>query len=103
MTEQKTIYDDFLESGVMPGETEENIWQGKVEIVKLVKPPVFKVRTNYTCPYCHRLNWVYFMEENLHLKPEQVRHETCKECGAVWQVRLLSAGKEEDKDGRQSE
>lgn len=68
---------------------QDNIWQGEVEIVKQVKPPVFKVRAQWTCSYCHRLNWIYFRESELHLKPGQAIHKTCSECGAVWEIQLL--------------
>ncbi len=71
-----------------------NIWQGSVKVGRMVKPPFYKERDQWTCHYCHTANITYFIESNLHLKPEQEIHETCYRCKAVWEI-IREEGKEE--------
>lgn len=74
----------------------DNIWQGTVKVGRMIKPPFFRERDQWTCPYCHTANTTYFIERNLHLTPEQEIHEPCYRCRAVFELI-----REEVKEGKE--
>ena len=60
------------------------MWQGEIEILKQITPPVLVTRASFICPYCSRLNWVYFIESQLN----RTINTKCRECEGVWSVKL---------------
>jgi transcription elongation factor Elf1 len=72
----------------------ERIWQGEVEIVECVRPPLIPTRANFFCPYCNHLKVIYFPLYSLAHKITI----TCPECEATYKVRLISQQPHQNED-----